>query len=321
MTTPGLSGPPDGSYVLGNIDDAQNLTESSIKAITTGGARASFGRLQGALVTEVKAPLAGQAGSISNHETRITTLENGGVLTTFGGNDSYEIPTNGRIGVGIFCGGQAGKDTTTNTGTQFESLTHGGYVFQEFDCANLRAQGYTNVLVTVGAGGATDGQLGGTSSFGDILVGNLGSQGSIRTTSGYAASSSTPGTGGRNGTRIGSTDVPATAGQTTPGGPGGAPGANSPGGIAGSPGGHGQPGATVPIDTITPCGGSGGGGGGYTFGIGQNPGHGGNGGTPGACGGAAGAKSSTSNAGAAAAGGFGGNGRVHVLWTPGAVNV
>ena len=45
MTTPGAS-PPDGSFQIGNVDEVQDITETSAKAMASGGVKVSFTNVQ-----------------------------------------------------------------------------------------------------------------------------------------------------------------------------------------------------------------------------------------------------------------------------------
>lgn len=56
MTTPNIPGAPDDAFVVGS-DYGSNLTESSIMAIATGGAKSSFTGVQGAIGSQVRDPI------------------------------------------------------------------------------------------------------------------------------------------------------------------------------------------------------------------------------------------------------------------------
>lgn len=60
MTTPGVGAAPDGSFVLGTVDGAQGMTESSIRNVLKAravGASGSYTDVQNAVNSEIKAPL------------------------------------------------------------------------------------------------------------------------------------------------------------------------------------------------------------------------------------------------------------------------
>lgn len=283
----------------------QDITEASAKAIMTSGAVGTDGaytEVHDNINNEIKAPIAGQAGAITNHETRIVALEDGGIMTVFSGNDTWVNPGRGKIGVACINGGQAGQDGQQGSVQRFGG-NHGGYQFEEFDATALTA----TVPVTVGAPGTAPGEGGGTSSFGGYLEGVTGLAGAIRSQRGAASSTSTPGAGGNNGGDNLTAGFPGGSSALAVGGTGGA---------AGAPGGNGGTGGSVDTGSTTPCGGGGGGaGGGANGGAGSTAGNGGNGGAPGGGGGAGGAKAAFGGGGAQ---GIGGAGRVYVIQSAGA---
>lgn len=299
MTTPHGSG-TSGAFVLGS-QYGQDITEASARAtIRSGsvGSTGSYTNVQDAIGSEIKAPIQGQAGSITNHETRIVALEDGGTMTVYSGNDLW-TNMGGRIGVATINGGQAGQNG--RVGPQGVRLGghHGGYQYEEFDCVNLTA----TVAITVGAPGTADGEGGGTSSFGTYLIGVTGSAGTIRSSRGAVASTSTPGAGGDNGGAFGTAGLAGASSALANGGAGGV-GANT-----GTPT-NGGGGGSVDTGSTTPGGGGGGAGGGSGAGIASPAGNGGAGGAPGGGGGGGGLP------GAGGAGGFqgpGGAGRVYVI--------
>lgn len=299
MTTPNQP-TIDGAYKIGTVASDQSWTDTSVKAVIKAPPLASFTDAQDAHNSEVKAPLTSHAGSISNHETRIVNLENGGVMYVFSGNDTWPNPGTGQIGVGVINGGQAAQDGTTGSATRLGG-THGGYQYQEFNCVDLTP----TVAITIGAPGSTEAEGGGISSFGSYLLGVTGSVGAIRSRRGAVLSTSNPGAGGNNG---GSNTTDGLAGSGSPLATGGS------GGVAGAPAGNGTAGGSVSLDSTTPCGGGGGGaGGGANGGIGSTAGNGGNGGAPGGGGGAGGQKSAGGGGGTHGAGGAG---RVYVILFP-----
>lgn len=303
MTTPGITA-PDGSFVLGS-EYGQDITEASAKSLMSGGVKTSFGGAQTALNNEIKAPMVGQAGSITNHETRIVALEDGGTMTVYSGNDTW-VNIGGRVGIGVINGGQAGQNGQGSSGQRLGG-THGGYQYQEFDALDLTA----TVAITVGAPGATQAQGGGISSFGSYLVGISGTLGAVLTSKGAVASASAPGAGGNNGgSAQGSAGLPGGASALAAGGAGGVGGGGTP-----SPGQPGAAGGSVSTASLIPCGGGGGGAGGGNAGLGSTSGHGGAGGAPGGGGGAGG---NYIDLGTVGAFGPGGAGRVFVIQSAGA---
>lgn len=235
-----------------------------------------------------------------NLDARVTALENGGTRTVYTSNASWSNPGAGRVGVAVINGGQGGQSNNQGSGNRLGGA-HGGYVFREFNCADLTS----TVAITVGAGGATSFGTGGVSSFGAYLVGISGAPGSILTSQGAVASASTPGVGGQGAT--GNADT-ATNGGSSALATGGARGTKSVTGSAGQ---------SVSTGSVVPCGGGGGGGGGGNADAFGQPGDGGAGGAPGGGGGGAGAHGGL-NPTAFASGGIGGNGRVILIFTPGA---
>ena len=263
------------------------------RAFNLGGASSWFGSQEHAI--------AEQAGSLEGLEVRVTALEGGGTRTVYSSNFVWENPGAGTVGVAVFNGGQCGQIGYFNNSpsTPLRGGTHGGYAYKEIRCADLPA----TVTGTVGAGGATNLQAGGQSSFGTYVVPISGSPGSVLTKQGAVSSNSAPGRGGGGG---------------EPSGNGGAgdPSALAAGGTAGV-GGPGGAGASVSLDSDVPCGGGGGGGGAGRNAAFQNPFPGGAGGAPGG-GGGAGGKAGSLNTAATASPGPGANGRIILIYTPGA---
>ncbi|WP_052047348.1 MULTISPECIES: glycine-rich domain-containing protein [Nocardiaceae] len=246
--------------------------------------------------------VAEQAGSIEGLEVRVTALEGGGTRTVYSSNFVWENPGSGTVKVAVFNGGQCGQDSRqSNTAI---GGVHGGYQLKEFRCADLPA----TVNGAVGAGGVTNLQAGGTTSFGTYLVGLSGAPGSILTKEGAVASTSAPGSGGDGGLSQ-SNGFKGGASALADGGNGGA-------GTTAGAGGNGQPGQSVPIESDVPCGGGGGGGGGSFGGAFGDPGDGGAGGAPGGGGGGGGSKTNLNPAGVGP-GGPGANGRLIIIYTPG----
>ncbi len=296
MTAPDGSSPP-GSLAVGLFAARQATTEDEAKGAMKQGVITSGTTAQTAFYNEIKAPIEGQAGSISELDTRVLALENGGTLTVYGGNDTW-VNNGGRIGVAVVNGGQAGQDGQATDGVQRLGGNHGGYQYREFDTSGLPA----TVAVTVGAPGSSAGEGGGTSSFGGYLSGVTGT-GGIQTRRGALATTSTPGAGGNNGGGLtNSNGFPGNSSALAAGGAGGA----GSGGYVADPG---QPGGSVSMDSLTPCGGGGGGGGGGSSTTSGYGGNGGNGGAPGGGGGAGG----NAQAGHRGLHGAGGAGRVYVI--------
>lgn len=302
MTSP--DGSTGGGEALGPGQFAlwQATTEQDAKGRMTTSVGVSWSGAQGSFGQQVFAPLNGQAGTISNHETRIISLEDGGTLTVYAGNDVWINPGVGRIGVGVVCGGQAGQDGLQSTSPAGGGV-HGGYSYREFNCGSLPS----TVDVSVGAGGSSNGQGGGISQFGTLLIGQPATAGSILSNRGAMSSSSTPGVGGQSA----APNVPAVAGTA---GTASALALGGDGGVDGDV--DGKPGGSMDLDSITPCGGGGGGAGASMGGIGGSPGLGGAGGAPGG-GGGAGGNRALANSGATRVGGPGGNGRVWVRYSTG----
>lgn len=304
MSTPNGEFPP-GTITDGDLSPLSGLTEASWRAGLNLTAIRPWDDAHEVLQTEVRGPIAGQAGSIEGLDARVTSLENGGTLYAYPSNGVWNNPGVGRVGVAVINGGQAGGDGFPVSGASENQpgvtggTAHGGYAYREFRCEDLPLG---DILVTVGAPGSTNFQVGGESSFGEFLIGVSGTNGSMLTSRGAVASASQPGVGG-NGGGIG------TSGLST----NGSPSALAAGGPRGQANINGQPGGSIPLSSITPCGGGGGGGGGGPSGLFGNGGAGGDGGTPGGCGGAAGR---CAEFGTPQKGGVAGAGRVYVLFSP-----
>lgn len=311
MTTPGAP-PPDQAFVLGSAFGS-DITETSAKALMKGGTVTSFTNAQNAHNSQVKDPIADagdavaeQAGSIVGLDARVTALENGGTRTVYSSNFTWTNPGDGKIFVAVINGGQCGRNGLRNSTTKQDGGIDGGFQGTELLCADLPA----TVAGTVGAGGSTNAQLGGQSSFGSYVVPVSGAPGSILTAQGAVASASSPGKGGWGGYNSSSAEDPSAGGHS----------ALALGGVKGVRGAtiDGQPGQSVSVDSPTPCGGGGGGGGDWTNTIGDFSGSGGAGGAPGGGGGTAG-NTGQGNADERGSGGPGGNGRIVIIYTPGAV--
>lgn len=248
--------------------------------------------------TEEVAEQAGSViGDVAELEVRVTALEGGGSRTVYSSNGTWTNPGTGVVGVGVFNGGEAGVNGAV--GNPGRGGIDGSYLYREYNCKDLPS----SIAITVGAGGATNGQDGGQSSFGTYVVPTSGAPGSILTPQGAVASSSAPGSGGNGGAN----QVNGNAGNP------GESSALAAGGTAGttSNGYNGAAGASVPLDSATPCGGAGGGGGAYRGEIFTNAGNGGAGGAPGGGGGGGGANN-TQNGQGIGLGAPGANGRVIV---------
>jgi hypothetical protein len=302
VTAPDGSRPP-GALGVGLFTAWSTQTADRAKGEMRGGVVGSFNNAGAQMDNKVKAPITSHAGSIDNHEVRIISLEDGGTMTVYSGNGVW-TNVGGRIGVGVICGGQAGQSGNGGTAQRLGG-NHGGYAYAEFDAADLPA----TVDVTVGAPGTSAGQAGGISSFGTYVVGALGTAPAIHTSRGAMASASGPGAGGNNGGSYDNAGFGGDASALAAGGAGGAPGGGG-GGTAG----HGQPGGSVSVDSLTPCGGGGGGAGGGNRGLISTAGNGGAGGAPGGGGGAGG----NCEIGTAGTFGAGGAGRVFVIQSAGA---
>jgi hypothetical protein len=306
VTTPDGNFPP-GTITDGDLSPLSGLTEASWRAGLNLTAITPWQTAHEELQTKVVGPIAGQAGSIEGLDVRVTSLEDGGTLYTYPANGVWTNPGTGKVGVAVINGGQCGANGiplgSGNIGGGSPG-SHGGYQYREFSCASLPE----TVLITVGAPGITNFQLGGLSSFGGYLIGTSGTQGSMLTSRGAVSSASAPGTGGGGG-GVGST-FPGTAGVS---GQSSALAVGGQGGSATTAPQSGADGDSIPLDGITPCGGGGGGGGGPAVNNLSDGGAGGAGGTPGAGGGGAGVHG---NFGSARLGGAGGAGRVYVIFSP-----
>ncbi|MBJ8342770.1 hypothetical protein JGU71_28160 [Antrihabitans sp. YC3-6] len=306
MTTPDGNFPP-GTITDGDLSPLSGLTEASWRAGLNITAIAPWQNAHEELQTKVVGPIAGQAGSIEGLDVRVTSLENGGTLYTYPSNGVWTNPGQGKVGVAVVNGGQCGANgfqANANTGGATPG-SHGGYQYREFFCEGLPE----TVLITVGAPGITNFQLGGLSSFGGFLIGTSGTQGSMLTSRGAVSSASAPGAGGAGGGMVGDS-LPGQRGFN------GQASALALGGTGGSNAvvpQSGTDGDSIPLDGITPCGGGGGGGGGCTVNITGSGGAGGAGGAPGGGGGGAGLHGQF---GSPRLGGPGGAGRVYVIFSP-----
>lgn len=158
MTTPNLSNPPDGSFVLGSAY-GQDITEASAKAIMSGGTLGSFTNVQNAVNSEIKDPiitnatrLNSQSQTLTNHENRILYLEDGSIAYTFFSDDTwykpagYNFHTVHTIGGGA--GGQGGEDAEESRGGQGGG--RGGWETEIYADEDLPGSSYA---ISIGAGG------------------------------------------------------------------------------------------------------------------------------------------------------------------------
>ncbi|WP_052493315.1 hypothetical protein [Rhodococcus sp. MEB064] len=253
--------------------------------------------------TEEVAEQAGSViGDVDELKVRVTALEGGGTRTVYSANATWTNPGKGTVGIGAFNGGEAGVNgAVVNPG---RGGVDGSYSYREFNCADLPA----TVAITIGAGGASNGQDGGQTSFGTFVRPTSGAPGSILTPQGAVASSSAPGAGGDGGNNQVNGNNGYTGGST----------ALASGGLGGrtNAGYNGSAGASVPLESDIPCGGGGGGGGAYRGDIFTNAGHGGAGGAPGGGGGGGGANN-TQNGQGIGLGAPGANGRMVIIHTGG----
>lgn len=295
MTTPHGSG-TDGAFVLGS-QYGQDITESSARAVMKAGsvgASGSYTNVQGAVNTQVKTPI------VATQAVAVTTGIIGGQTVTrylylSGGTWTKPAPPTGkrisRIGACAICGGNGGDGPPGGNGDGAEGGEGGGYLYKEF----VNSLVPNSVSIAIGAGGlgggvGARGSIGGTSSFGTLVVG-VPATSNVQTSQGALGATNAPGRGGRGGGGGGGSGdnpyfykSPGLRGQSTAlgvGGNGGAPLAS------GSPGG-----ATATDPHIFSGGAGGGGGGGSDAGSGAfaslRPGGGGAGAAPGGGGGGAG---------------------------------
>lgn len=193
-------------------------------------------------------------------------------------------------------GGQKGFNSSGVGGTNpGAGSTGGGYRSERVDPGTLGS----TLAITVGAGGASSGAVGGVTQImngATTLVQSVAGIGAIGTLEGYIETVSAPGNGGAGGDDT-SPGTPGTGNAFATGGSGGAYNGTFSNGGTGGAGGAGQ-------YTQTPlAGGGGGGGGGPANGTGRTGGTGGNGGFPGGGSGGGGHSSgSTAPSGTAAAG-------------------
>lgn len=300
MTTPHLPTPPDGSFVVGSTYGS-DLTESTIKAIATGGAKVSFGNVQSGVNGQIKTPI------VQTQAVAVTTGIIGGqtvtrYIYTSSGTWTKPTPATGkrisRIGIAVICGGNGGNGPPGGNGDGAEGGEGGGYLYKEYVDSAVPS----SLTVTIGAGGAGGGQgaagtIGGVTSVGTLAVG-VPATSNVQTSQGALGATTAPGRGGTGGGGGNSSDYtyrsPGYRGHSTALGVGGAGGNVAADGAAAG---------TTGSDAHIFSGGAGGGGGGgsnASGGVGlpngQRPGGGGAGAAPGGGGGGAGGGIKNSNA-------------------------
>ncbi|MEV0247980.1 hypothetical protein AB0H76_15410 [Nocardia sp. NPDC050712] len=310
MTTPNLPTPPENAFVVGYFGD--DLNESTIKAIATGGAKVSFSGVQTGINGQIKTPI------VQTQAVAVTTGVIGGqtvtrYLYTSGGTWTKPTPASGkrisRIGIAVICGGNGGNGPTGSNGDGSEGGEGGGYLYKEFVDSAVGS----SLTVTIGAGGSGGGQgasgtTGGVTSVGSLVVG-VPATSNVQTSQGALGATTAPGRGGTGGGGGNSSEYnyrsPGYRGQSTALGVGGA---------GGSVAGDGSAAGTTGTDAHIFSGGGGGGGGGGSSasgGVGlpsgQRPGGGGAGAAPGGGGGGGGGGIKNSNA-SWPSGGAGANG-------------
>lgn len=247
----------------------------------------------------VKAQVDTTATEVAGHETRITALEGIGVMTQYNTSQTWTkptvSPTNG-LPYGpddlftVICirGGRGGAKGSVANGHAFGGGApggdSGGYVSRQFKYSDLPS----TVAMTVGAAGTgatvagNDGNPGGATSFGSLVVGSPG-LGAVYKADGTYATSLPPGDGGRGGVWDSSAYIvtgengksgPFAAGGRTANTGNGGDGDDAPAGIP-SGGGGGAGGGASGLGGEGGFPGGGGGGGGRNGGVMQNGGPGG----------------------------------------------
>lgn len=222
---------------------------------------------------------------INNYQTRITSLEGGGTLTSFGSNGTWNNPTpsaHNKIMVRLYNGGQGGAKPSTTTGAPAARGGLGGgcveLVFYTDEIAS-------SVAITVGSGTAGATSTGGVPAAGGVS--KFGSYGDGAADTGDL--NLKPGRGGNGANMQGANGLESPeygegnryVARSAPGGgtTAGSAGANAPSGTscggAGGGGGGGQSGSPVTGAAGGAGGAPGGGGGGGGRG-GSNIGNGGN---------------------------------------------
>lgn len=313
MTTPGITA-PDGSFVLGGgngtVDTfGQGLTESSAKAIMSGGVVQSYTNVQNSVQTQVTGPIGGQSVVLSNHENRITVLESGDQIAEYSSNDTWlkgTGPWNHHQCIGI-AGAGGGRSPYAGTASANGGFGGGQGGYAEASVADGSMP--SSVAITIGAGGAgattdnTNGSPGSPTSIGSIITAGGGPGGN---NSPPSTGSGTHPEWAANGGQGGGDDngyfgSNGGNGYLTSGGTAGAQSAWGAGGNAAA-------GNDCPAGQIGPGSGGGGGGGG-NFG-------GGNGGAGGFPGGGGGGGGKFSAGGSTGRGGNGANGKAWIISSP-----
>ncbi|MGW6624195.1 glycine-rich domain-containing protein [Nocardia sp. NPDC055002] len=313
MTTPGQP-PADGAYVIGGgeYDFGKSLTESIGMAIMTGGIKSSFGGARDKQYEHV-------GGSIVDHETRISVLEDGSQIAEFFGNDTWTKPASMQHHrFYVISGGGGGYRPNANDTEIGYGGGQGGFSITTLLDADVEA----TLSVIVGAGGAGStsrgfaGQPGGQSrvvdSGGAIAVAGPGLGGGLGPPQAGTGTEPVWQANGGHGAGKSGSAYPNNASS-------GGNGINASGGGAGFSGsygaGNGGHGQDAPDKNLGP--GAGGGGGGHAYGIGNGAwgGVGGHGGAPGGGGGGGGQQSGDA-ANVTGNGGNGANGRVWIISSP-----
>lgn len=232
-------------------------------------------------------------------ENRVEQLEGGGTRTTYAIASTWTNPGPGHIVTPVCInGGQGGYNGGAASGGAKGGLggVGGGWVEKSFNSEDLPS----TVAVNPGAGGAANGGLGGTSTFGSYVSGIRG-VGAIISSKGAIETSSKPGDGGRGGDYFPGAGCPGESGGSSALASGGAGGQG-----VGTTLNTGAAGSAPASDPLIAAAGSGGGGGGTgsTGAAGD-----GGGGIFGSGGGGGGAGSNSTVRGV---GGLGGAGRVIV---------
>lgn len=303
------SGQLDGSKITGTIASVSDLS-STVTDGFAGLFNGWFGGSSGSgTPSEVQATVEAIKAAIGGGYT-IEVKTSSGTWTKPAGLVEFHAGVVGGGGKGF--NGQAGTSTSTNYVGGNGGLG-GGWTFMQIDPADLGS----TVSYVVGAGqSVTPGANGGNSSFGSFVTSTPG-VGGMATVTGFVATSSLPGNGGKGGDSTATSGNAGNAGadgESTPLAGGGTGGAG--GGGTGT-GGNGVTGSTAVLTGITRAGGGGGGGGGGVARSSPNSatsGNGGNGGFPGGGGGGGGGRKHNNTGGTTGAGGNGGNGCVILVY-------
>ncbi|MCZ4649471.1 hypothetical protein O4106_21860 [Rhodococcus pyridinivorans] len=185
MTYP-VGGAPDGSFRIGNVRDAQDLNEASVKSIIRGKNLPPWENAQGAKETNLASGgyVQGEVGRLDNRIDELLFGEGKAQLFTYSTSTVWPKPANCRKVVAIIIGGASGggrRNATTGTRVDIHGLGgfSGGWTEVEYNPLDLPDQ----VEVVVGSGGVGSSTLGaygapGTaSSFNGVTAGGAAANG------------------------------------------------------------------------------------------------------------------------------------------------